>query len=79
MELKFHNELAFRSDGQSLVMPISLVFGLIAAVVGAPSNAGKTTRADLMMTFPSGGVPLDSLWGQRDKIQTLLMQETTVP
>lgn len=79
MELKFHNELQFKNDGQALTMPISLVFGLIAAVVGAPSNAGNITRPDLTMNFPSGQVPLDSLWGQRDKIETFLMQETTTP
>lgn len=79
LELKFHNKPQFINDGQALIMPISLVFGLIAAVVGAPSNSGNITQPDLAMNFPSGQIPLDSLWGQKDKIEALLMQEQAKP
>lgn len=72
-ELSFHQGTSIKLENQSLVIPISLVWGLVFAVVGAPSNTGNISGSNLSVKFPSEElIQLDLLWGQKAKIKDLL-------
>jgi hypothetical protein len=71
--LHFTDENQIRCDHGALVLPASLVYGLIVAVVVAPVNAAESAPkphfATLWEAFP---IPISKLWGRRAELLWLL-------
>lgn len=60
-----------RADG-TLVLPSSLVSGLILSVIVNPVHAGVTTTSDVALTMDEFcNIPVDKLWGKRDELRRL--------
>ena len=69
--LRFGDEFECRLDG-TLVLPKSLVAGLILAVVVNPVHAGMTTRSEVSLTIDQlCSLPIDKLWGRASELRHL--------
>jgi hypothetical protein len=73
-KISFTDECKIVFGEKSIVLPISLVYGLIMAVVGAKSNMCKTVLQDLNVNLGSKNISLNSLWGQKKKIEQYLQE-----
>ncbi len=72
--LSFNEKHQLSTGHAQISLPIDLVYGLMFAVMAAPSNAGHTSGAGLSLNSPSGvSVPLPELWGQSERIRKLLV------
>ncbi len=67
--LRFTSDSVIRTghDGE-LVLPADLLYGLILAVVAAPTNADQQTDGDLIVSFADRSAHLKGLWGRRDRV-----------
>ena len=73
--LSFNEKHQISSGDAQISLPIELVYGLMLAVIAAPSNASHTSGAGLSLNFSSGeSVPLPELWGQSGRIRKLLVR-----
>lgn len=54
-------------DGE-LVLPIDVIYGLLLAIVGSPSNAGEHVAGDPTFSFGGRSVRINELWGQRARV-----------
>jgi hypothetical protein len=70
-DLKFGAEQVFKYEDDVLVLPASLIHGFIIAVVAAPVNKGETVDGHYGFTLRGFDVPVNKVWGQRDKILAL--------
>lgn len=73
------DDLAFSGEGQirieedgKVVLPPSLIYGLIVAVVTSPSNEHEQSHKQHMLKIRQLQIPLETLWGQRKEIARLL-------
>jgi hypothetical protein len=73
--LQFTNEYQIRCNYGALVLPASLVYGLIVAVVVAPVNAGESTGQPNMLIMGQVPIPISKLWGRRAELLWLLDAE----
>lgn len=84
-EAKLPEDIEFAEDnrftverGVKLVLPRSLIYGLITAVVVAPSNEEQTARENIVLNLGDFPVPLNMLWGRRKELLWLLDVEREV-
>ena len=71
--LRFVKEDVIKCEGgKSLTLPAGLVYGLIAAVVVAGSNASERVRDDLVFNFRGRAAPVNEVWGQKEKLLDVL-------
>ncbi len=69
--LNFTDEGVFKSGGGKLILPASLVNGLIAAVVGSPGDSDETIPSRYAFVIAGREVPLNGLWGKKDEMLRL--------
>lgn len=73
-DIQFTTERKMRVDPatNSLLLPYSLIIGLVLAVVGAPTNADQTSPADFTLRMDNKVVQINNFWGNKPKIATFL-------
>ncbi len=72
-DLKFADEHQIRMEEHgTLVMPSSLVYGLITAVVVSPTNRGECGSNEGTLNLDNFPIPLSKLWGRREELLWLL-------
>jgi len=77
-EAKLPDDLVFGEEQRIsvingvLTLPSSLIYGLIAAVVVSPSNAGEWISNPLALHVSGFPVPINMLWGKRNELLWLL-------
>lgn len=76
--LQFTNEYRIRCNHGALVLPASLVYGLIVAVVVAPVNAGESALKPSVLNMGQFPIPISKLWGRRAELLWLLEAEAEV-
>lgn len=76
--LQFTSELQIRCNNGALVLPASLVYGLIIAVVVAPVNVSEAAVKPSMFNMGTFPVPISKLWGRRAELLWLLDAEAEV-
>jgi hypothetical protein len=77
-DLKFTDEGQFRVDHGVLVMPSTLIYGLVTAVVVSPVNHNERAQKDFVLNLGNFPVPISKLWGRRDELTWLLDVEKEV-
>ena len=55
-----------------LVLPIDVIYGLLLAIVGSPSNADEHADGDPVFSFGGKSIRVNDLWGEREKIATFI-------
>jgi hypothetical protein len=70
--LEFADEQRIRCENGHLVLPTSLIYGLIAAVVVAPVNRGESTGKTTILNLGDFPIPVSHLWGRRSEFLWLL-------
>ena len=70
----FFNEQAVYNMKTSLgfSIPAHLVYAVILAVVGAKTNIGETSNADMGLIIRDQKIPIAECWGCKEKILSLL-------
>lgn len=61
-----------RVDDNRLVLPASLIYGLIIAVVVSPANASESSPEPAMLNLGRFSIPLSKLWDRRNVLCWLL-------
>ena len=69
--LKFVDENKFQVKNELLVLPSSLVYGLIAAVVVCPENTDQTILDDYGLNVRGFQIKLNDLWGKKQELENL--------
>src|SRR5262249_39182982 len=77
--LEFTSECQIRCNHGALVLPASLIYGLILAVVVAPANQQEVAAGPSMLNLGDFPIPISKLWGRRTELLWLLdaMAEVT--
>ena len=73
--LKFTDERQIRVEENLLVLPASLIYGFIAAVVVSPANAEEVTPKPSTLNLGSFPIPISKLWGRKPELLWLLDAE----
>lgn len=71
-DISFSADQYIKVDGDTLVLPVSLVLGLVVAVVTSPANDGESTESPFLLNMGPFPIPLSQLWGRRDECLWLL-------
>lgn len=71
-KVKFTDEHQTRVEKDRLILPSSLIYGFIIAVVVSPVNKSENCSKAFMMNIGDLHIPLSKLWGQRDNLLWLL-------
>lgn len=61
-------------DGE-LVLPISVIYGLLIAVVASSKNADEKAGGNPCFSFGGKSVQINELWGNREKVAAFLSNE----
>ncbi len=70
--LTFTNENMFRVESGSLVLPSSLVNGLVIAVIVSPANKKIVNSRPASLNLSGLPIPIKHLWGHRQELLWLL-------
>ena len=70
-DLTFDEKPIIDVKPEGLVLPASLVYGLIAAVVACPINVGERVNDAYGINVEGVQIPLNKLWGKRDELRAL--------
>jgi hypothetical protein len=54
-----------------LVLPASLIVGLVMAVVACPANGGESLPSECSFSIGGRDYPLSSFWGRQDDLLAL--------
>jgi hypothetical protein len=74
--LRFKEGRAITVEGGTvLVLPSTLVLGLVLAVVASPVNAGETLVSQFEVTLGDKTALINDLWGRREQLLSLLQIE----
>ena len=67
--LRFTNQPVIQTghDGE-LVLPADLIYGLILAIVAAPTNVDQRADGDPTISFDERSTQINDLWGERGRI-----------
>jgi predicted neutral ceramidase superfamily lipid hydrolase len=69
--LRFSEESVFRVDNGLLVLPASLVYGLIVAVVVCSVNTGERVSEELGLNVRGFQLKLNQVWGKKQQLLNL--------
>lgn len=69
--LRFVNENKFQVENDLLVLPASLIHGLIAAVVVCPENADQMIPDNYELNVRGFHIKLNDLWGKKAELENL--------
>jgi len=69
--LKFVDENRFQVDNGLLVLPASLIYGLIAAVVVCPENTDQSIADNYGLNVRGFQIRLNDLWGRKAELENL--------
>ena len=71
--LKFVDEpvIELKPDG-GLVLPITVIWGMLIAIVASPKNAGERAEGDPKFSFAGKSIQLNELWGEREKVAAFI-------
>lgn len=69
--LKFVNEYKFQVEDGLLVLPSSLIYGLIAAVVVCPEKLDQTIPDNYALNIRGFEIKLNILWGKKQELENL--------
>lgn len=70
--LRFVDEDKFRVENNLLVLPASLIYGLIAAVVVCPANIDQTISESYGFNVRGFQITMNNLWGKKAALENLL-------
>lgn len=71
-DLKFTNEGRIQAGPDVLVLPASLIYGFVAAVVVSPTNVDEVLSKPSVMNIGNVRIPINKLWGRRAELMWLL-------
>jgi hypothetical protein len=69
--LKFVDENRFQVENDLLVLPASLIYGLIAAVVVCAENTDQTIVGNYGLNVRGFQIKLNDLWGKKTELENL--------
>ena len=69
--LKFVDENKLQVENDLLVLPASLIYGLIVAVVVCPENTDQTIPDNYRLNLRGVQIKLNDLWGKKTKLENL--------
>jgi hypothetical protein len=69
--LKFVDENKIQVENDLLVLPSSLIYGLIAAVVVCPENTDQTIAENYGLNVRGFQIALNDLWGKKTELENL--------
>jgi hypothetical protein len=70
--LHFSAENKLGGPKDDFLLPVSLIHGLLVAVLVSPVNAKEPTTIDYMIHSCGRDIPLANMWGQKDKLVKML-------
>ncbi len=71
--LKFVDEKIIRVENDLLILPASLIYGLIAAVVVCPKNTDQTIPDNYRLSVRGFQIKLNDLWGKKTELENLFV------
>lgn len=72
-DLRFTDEMQIRLEEQGvLVLPSTLIYGLITVVVVSPVNCDEVAPKEAMLNLGKFPIPINKLWGRREELLWLL-------
>ena len=76
--IKFAKEQIIKVDNNILILPASLIYGFIVAVVISPVNENENTSKNELLNLYSFPIPINKLWGRKEEFFWLkeLISET---
>jgi len=77
-DAKMPEDIEFTSGGVisvmkgRLLLPQSLIYGLVVAIVVSPKNENETASENCMISFGDFSIPFTKLWGRRQEMLWLI-------
>jgi hypothetical protein len=68
----FNEQAVYGQTPQGFSIPAAMVYAVILAVVGANTNTGETSNADIGLIVRDQKIPIAECWGRKEKILSLL-------
>lgn len=66
-DIKFSSEQKIKVENNNLILPASLIYGFIIAVVISPANKNENTSKDEILNLYNFPIPINKLWGKREE------------
>lgn len=76
--LKFVDEKKIQVESGQLVLPASLIFGLVAAVVVCPENYDQKIASNYVLNTRGFRIVLNDWWGRKTELESLLAGKEAV-
>jgi len=76
LQFVWDNTIRVDPETNSLVLPASLIYGLLVAVVVSPANARETAKGSYRLEFCGCSIALDRLWGKKAELFDLIADES---
>ena len=71
-DIEFSKENKISVNNGKIVLPASLIYGLIISVVISPSNKDEKCSKDQFLNLWNFCIPINKLWGHRNKLIWLM-------
>ena len=68
----FAKDNTFSGGGGQITIPAKLVYGVIIAVIVAPSNSHEKAEGAFTVTWRNEQLPLERLWGKREELLRMM-------
>ena len=65
--LIFAQEIVIKVEDNKLILPSSLIYGLLVAVIISPVNKNEKTSRDEILNLHNFPIPINHLWGRYDE------------
>lgn len=69
--LRFTDEYQFTTQGNVLILPASLVYGMVVAVVMCPVNTDQSVAEQYGINVRGFQIQLNKLWGKKEEVLNL--------
>ena len=66
-DIKFSSEQKIKVGNNNLILPASLIYGFIVAVMISPANKNEDTSKDEILNLYNFPIPINKLWGRREE------------
>jgi hypothetical protein len=68
----FNEQSVYGKTPQGFSIPVLMIYAVILAVVGARSNAGERSNADIGLLVMGQEIPIAECWGRKERILSRL-------
>ncbi|MBE7466105.1 MAG: hypothetical protein HS116_21725 [Planctomycetes bacterium] len=76
--LKFVDENRIQVENGLLVLPASLIYGLIVAVIVCPENSNQTISSNYVLNTRGFRIVLNDWWGRKSELEDLLAGKESI-